>query len=67
MSSEGVLLIPIAARTGWENVDVGTSCSQIQLVWQVLPGRDHIATLLTMVVWRVTDLWMKISSPPPRP
>ena len=33
------------------------TCSQFQLLWQVLPGGDHIATLLTMAVWRNVQIY----------
>ena len=43
------LLHELAECRCWKS---STSCPQVHLIWQVIPGGDHIATLPTMAVWR---------------
>ena len=36
---------------------LGASCSQFQFLWQFLPGGDHLATVVTMTVWRKLQIY----------
>ena len=60
-------LIPIAA---WGNVDVGNDQLRVpnfSFYGKFFQVGDHIATANDGCLEKVTDLWMKISSPPPWP